>query len=112
MSFSWGIVSGCFIGPYIWGIYWKKTTKAGAFAGMIAGFLTVVVSTVVLTVMNLGGGTAYEAFKACFGESSRNGRLRNGCINDNCACCQSFYQKFDSEHLNKVFKGDKVNANN
>ena len=32
MSFSWGVVSGCFIGPYVWGIYSKKTTKAGAWA--------------------------------------------------------------------------------
>ena len=52
MSFSWGIVSGCFIGPYIWGIYSKKTTKAGAWAGMILGFLTVAVTTIVLTSMN------------------------------------------------------------
>ncbi|MBQ4515389.1 MAG: sodium:solute symporter, partial [Clostridia bacterium] len=26
MSFSWGIVSGCFIGPYIWGLFSKKIT--------------------------------------------------------------------------------------
>jgi len=50
MSFSWGVVSGCFIGPYIWGIYSKKTTKAGAYAGMIAGLLTVGVSTLVITL--------------------------------------------------------------
>lgn len=49
MSFSWGIVSGCFIGPYIYGIYSKKITKAGAWAGIIFGFCTVAVTTAVIT---------------------------------------------------------------
>jgi SSS family solute:Na+ symporter/sodium/proline symporter len=38
MSFSWGAVSGAFIGPYLWGLYSKRITKAGAWAGMIGGF--------------------------------------------------------------------------
>lgn len=62
MSFSWGIVSGCFIGPYIWGIYSKKTTKAGAWAGMICGFLTVAVPTVVIALS--AGNFAAAASKA------------------------------------------------
>lgn len=37
MSFSWGTVSGCFLAPFIYGLYWSKTTKAGAWAGFIAG---------------------------------------------------------------------------
>ena len=50
MSFSWGVVSGCFIGPFIWGLFSKKITKAGAFAGMIAGLLTVGIATLVITL--------------------------------------------------------------
>jgi SSS family solute:Na+ symporter/sodium/proline symporter len=50
MSFSWGVVSGCFIGPYIWGLFSKKITKIGAFSGMIAGLLTVGISTLVITL--------------------------------------------------------------
>ena len=50
MSFSWGIVSGCFIGPYIWGLFSKKITKIGALAGIISGFLTVGISTLVITL--------------------------------------------------------------
>jgi Na+/proline symporter len=49
MSFSWGVVSGCFIGPYIWGLFSKKITKIGAYSGMIAGLLTIGVSTLVIT---------------------------------------------------------------
>ena len=41
MAFSWGVVSGCFIGPYIWGLFWKKTSKIGAWVGMLSGIITV-----------------------------------------------------------------------
>ena len=50
MSFSWGVVSGCFIGPYIWGLFSKRITKVGAYAGMIAGLLTVGIPTLVITL--------------------------------------------------------------
>jgi len=50
MSFSWGVVSGCFIGPYIWGLFSKKITKIGAFAGMLSGLLTVGGATLVITL--------------------------------------------------------------
>ena len=50
MSFSWGIVSGCFIGPYIWGLFSKKITKIGAYAGIISGLLTVGGATLVISL--------------------------------------------------------------
>ncbi len=50
MSFSWGIVSGCFIGPYIWGIFSKRITKAGAYAGILSGLLTVGGATLVISL--------------------------------------------------------------
>ena len=50
MSFSWGVVSGCFIGPYIWGLFSKKITKAGAYAGIISGLLTVGGATLVISL--------------------------------------------------------------
>ena len=50
MSFSWGVVSGCFIGPYIWGLFSKKITKIGACSGMIAGLLTVGITTLVISL--------------------------------------------------------------
>ena len=31
MSFSWCLVSGCFIGPYICGLFCKKVTKIGSY---------------------------------------------------------------------------------
>lgn len=37
MSLSWGVVAGGFLAPYVYGLYWKRTTRAGAKAGMITG---------------------------------------------------------------------------
>jgi SSS family transporter len=49
MSFSWGAVSGSFIGPYLWGLYSKKITRAGAWAGMCGGFLSLLLMVLVTT---------------------------------------------------------------
>ena len=37
MSLSWGTLAGCFLGPFIYGLYWKKTTKASVWVAIIAG---------------------------------------------------------------------------
>jgi SSS family solute:Na+ symporter len=37
MSLSWGAVSGAFAAPYIYGLYWKRASKAGAYAGLLGG---------------------------------------------------------------------------
>ncbi|MBE5734493.1 MAG: sodium:solute symporter family protein [Clostridiales bacterium] len=50
MSFSWGVVSGCFIGPYVWGLFSKKITKVGAYSGMIAGLITVGGATLIISL--------------------------------------------------------------
>lgn len=39
MSYSWGILSGSFLAPYLLTLYWKGINRAGAWAGMIGGFL-------------------------------------------------------------------------
>ena len=40
MSYSWGIISGAFLAPYLLSLYWKGINRAGAWAGMLGGFLT------------------------------------------------------------------------
>ncbi len=50
MSFSWGALSGSFIGPMLWGLYSKKTTKYGAWAGMLCGISTIGLLTLVKTI--------------------------------------------------------------
>ena len=39
MSYSWGIISGSFLAPYVLSLYWKGINKAGAWTGMLGGFL-------------------------------------------------------------------------
>lgn len=55
MSFSWGTVAGSFIGPFLFGLYWKGTTKLGAWAGMLGGFLT---SVILAIISNLNASQA------------------------------------------------------
>ena len=37
MGISWGAISGAFIGPFFFGLYWKKTTKTSVYASFITG---------------------------------------------------------------------------
>jgi len=52
MSFSWGVVSGCFIGPYIWGLFSKRITRIGALCGILSGLLTVGGATLVISLQS------------------------------------------------------------
>jgi len=40
LAISWGAIGSAFLGPFIWGLFWKKTTKAAAFASMFLGLGT------------------------------------------------------------------------
>jgi SSS family solute:Na+ symporter len=48
MSLSWGVVSGAFAAPYIYGLYWKRATKVGAYAGLFSGLIIDIVLFFVL----------------------------------------------------------------
>ncbi len=43
MSYSWGIISGSFLAPYVLALYFKKLNAKGAWAGIIGGFVIAVV---------------------------------------------------------------------
>lgn len=40
MSYSWGVISGSFMAPYILSLFWKRLSRSGAWCGIIGGFLT------------------------------------------------------------------------
>lgn len=52
MSLSWGAVSGSFAAPYIYGLYAKKATKAGAYAGLLSGLIIEIILFLVLGTAN------------------------------------------------------------
>ena len=37
MGISWGALAGAFLAPFIYGLYWKKATKAATWASFIFG---------------------------------------------------------------------------
>lgn len=37
MALSWGTIAGAFLAPYLYGLFWRGTTKSGAWAGMVSG---------------------------------------------------------------------------
>lgn len=102
MSFSWGIVSGCFIGPYVWGICSKKITKAGAWFGMICGFLTVAVPTLVFSIT---GG-----FPSAVSRAPELGVLAMAASALVTPAVSLFTKKFDQKFVSEVFRGQKEDA--
>ncbi|MCE5314931.1 MAG: sodium/solute symporter [Armatimonadota bacterium] len=42
MALAWGALAGSFAAPYIYGLFWRRTTAAGASAGMLTGLLITV----------------------------------------------------------------------
>ena len=73
MSLSWGAIAGCFMGPYVYGLYSRKANKAGAYASIITSLLLTFSLIVGLGyfVLRADGGdpTFGEAFKAGIGQS-------------------------------------------
>ena len=43
MGLSWGTLAGCFIGPYVLGLIWKKTTKSAVWVSMITSLALTVI---------------------------------------------------------------------
>jgi Na+/proline symporter len=37
MIMSWGSLAGVFLAPFLYGLFWRRTTKAGVICGMISG---------------------------------------------------------------------------
>lgn len=70
MSLSWGVLAGCFIGPYVLGLYSKKMNKAGAYASIIASLL-------VTFILILALGYGLSADGVTFGQAIKTGIARS-----------------------------------
>lgn len=65
MSLSWGTLAGCFIGPYIFGIYSKKASTLGAWLSILGGVATTFVLIILFAILDAPkDATAMEFIKA------------------------------------------------
>ena len=57
MSLSWGTMAGCFLGPYVYGLYMKKSNKYGTYASIT----TCLVLTIILIFVfgSVSGGNTF-----------------------------------------------------
>lgn len=101
MSFSWGVVAGCFIGPYIWGLYSRRTTRAGAWAGMLSGIVIVGGGTLYYTLSCTDGPAA--GFALASNLSQNMGVLAMGVSFVVTPVVSLFTKKLPQEHLDTVF---------
>lgn len=35
MALSWGVVAGCFLGPFVWGLFWRRVTATAVWANFV-----------------------------------------------------------------------------
>ena len=49
MSYSWGALSGSFLGPFLWGLYSKKTTRAAVWTCFVLGIASTVAHMCIFT---------------------------------------------------------------
>ena len=69
MSLSWGLLAGCFIGPYVLGLYSKKINKIGVYASIITTLLINVAMIIGLGIMQTPNGSFGAILKSGIGRS-------------------------------------------
>jgi len=57
MGVSWGAMAGAFLAPFLYGLYWKRTTKNGCWASMLFSTIFMIIDMLAnLKVLNLNLG--------------------------------------------------------
>ena len=69
MSLSWGLLAGCFIGPYVLGLYSKRINKAGSYASIISTILITIIMVITLGLHDAPGSSFGKVLKAGIGRS-------------------------------------------
>ena len=72
MGVSWGALAGAFLAPFLYGLYWKRGTKAGVYAAFITG---VGIELVQLYISLSGNNFANPVLKYIFTSSVRSGAV-------------------------------------
>ena len=53
MGISWGALAGCFLAPFLYGLYWKKTTRAAVWASFATGLAITLTQFVLNAVLKI-----------------------------------------------------------
>ncbi len=56
MSLSWGVLAGAFLGPFVYGLFWKRSSKAGVAVTMLCGIAIPVINVFIPFVSPLAAG--------------------------------------------------------
>lgn len=106
MSLSWGTLAGCFMGPYVYGLYSKKVTAKAVMASLISG---VAVTVILIAVL----GTIYPSpdaegilaiIKGGIGRAPFIGVVAMAFSMIITPIVSRFTEKPDAEKVNKMFK--------
>lgn len=88
MALSWGTIAGAFLAPYLYGLFWKGTTKSGAWAGLISG-----------VAISIGGSLLFPDKSAASIISGVAMLIPLGVV----PLVSLFTKKYDVAHLARVF---------
>ena len=39
MALSWGLVAGCFLGPFVWGLFWRRVSRAAVWVNFVVALV-------------------------------------------------------------------------
>ncbi len=59
MGLSWGTLAGCFIGPYVLGLVWKKVTKCAVWVSMITSLILTIALIFILGYFKCGANITF-----------------------------------------------------
>ncbi|HHU43997.1 MAG: sodium:solute symporter family protein [Bacillota bacterium] len=104
MSLSWGTLAGCFMGPYIYGLYSKKVTSTAAMVSIIGGI--VATFSMILIFGAIEGGSGFEnLIKAGISRAPLIGVITMALSMIITPLVSLFTKKPSEEHIKKCFEG-------
>ncbi|MCQ2424601.1 MAG: sodium:solute symporter [Lachnospiraceae bacterium] len=62
MGISWGTLAGCFLAPFLFGLFWKKTTRPAVWASFVTGLGITMTEFVLTSVLGIRFENAFMAY--------------------------------------------------